>query len=177
MVGTWWIWQTTFSRSTVSIPRTGWGWLGQRLESSGRWRMSVSIPRTGWGWLGLMAVRWGAGCCPFQSLGRVGGGWDTGGRPPYPRRQRFQSLGRVGGGWDLAIQPNSRITTVCFNPSDGLGVVGTPGSRSDSRAISMFQSLGRVGGGWDDWNGQQPIFWNRFQSLGRVGGGWDDCVG
>jgi len=60
-----------------------------------------------------------------------------------------------------------------FNPSDGLGVVGTYSVEADNNASPKFQSLGWVGGGWDGANLVGKSAKYGFQSLGWVGDGWD----
>ena len=63
--------------SAVSIPRTGWGWFGQRMINVHPQNKSQ-----------------------FQSLGRVGGGSDEKMFGKAYEKWKFQSLGRVGGGSD-----------------------------------------------------------------------------
>ncbi len=162
--------------STVSIPRSGFRWLGRTRPPLSASVFRVSIPRSGFRWLGLLqqpypghVVAW------FQSLGRDSGGWDLLSHDSsYQWGKPFQSLGRDSGGWDgepICCQWNP---SCCFNPSVGIQVVGT-------RTITlpcwsgMTVSIPRSGFRWlgpgirsPQW---QPM--PGFQSLGRDSGGWD----
>ena len=134
---------------------------------------AVSIPRTGWGWFGQAAGWRGSFFGMRVSIPRTGWGW-FGLRAP-------RSLGPI----DL-----------CFNPSDGLGVVRTPFAQPFVRPFGvsiprtgwgwfgrlplceacakLFVSIPRTGWGWFGRVRQAQLTEiDQFQSLGRVGGGSD----
>ncbi len=72
------------------------------------------------------------------------------------RHGGFQSLGWVGGDWDLSTSLAMTRNFECFNPSDGLGVIGTSDALWMSAGDQWFQSLGWVGGDWDRFSAAWP---------------------
>ncbi len=159
----------------VSIPRSGFRWLGrshQGAQQSGHQGFNpsvgiqvvgtpglpspspqawpVSIPRSGFRWLGP-ASNWVGVLSRLVSIPRSGFRWlGLGDERGYGDGQPwFQSLGRDSGGWDRTGEPPDDAPGRCFNPSVGIQVVGTSAIRYDSCRAKTFQSLGRDSGGWD----------------------------
>ncbi len=158
----------------VSIPRSGFRWLGPGAYASAHtlppsFNPSVGIQVVGTFYRTSVPKPWRS-FNPSVGIQVVGTSHceigTCGARRCFNPSVGIQVVGTLH-------MPGRLRSLTSFNPSVGIQVVGTLRKLLSCAACSRFQSLGRDSGGWDPLGTMTYTRNPAFQSLGRDSGGWD----